>query len=849
MDEAGTDSRPTTHSHAAVSNPLRKIKHKFNKLKKSGSVRSRSGIESARNVDDLTDSASLSGLPVDEHPSQKAVYLLANQHVDDAGDSSVCSSLEPDEERFDSMSGFAEPTAGTVHGDEEVISRQDQEVANEAADETVAMHIGGDNTGMRLDLSIMSGTDLIAKDRNGFSDPYVKVRYKNKTVYKTRVISKSLNPIWNEKCSVTIDDPSQPILLLVYDRDTFTEDDFLGRESLDLSTLQRDRPVDQALALRGMDEPVGDPEIWSEQEGSMGQLHIRYVLHTSDSQVVRPPIDQECSADTHYSSFESLVTQIARHTGETTMTSEWDYIVKVALMEGSNLLAMDDNGLSDPYVRFKLQNEKYKTKVKNKTLNPKWMETFSLHLYDNKSWELDIRVFDHNIAGRDDFMGRTSLDLGKFEKDRTHDIYLHLVDQIGVLHLLVTITGAVSSTDHEVSSTARDSISRSYGLFNSVKNFADVGWLQVKVIRAHDLSSKDWGGKSDPFCNVELINTMLQSHTAYSTLNPEWNRVFTMPVKDIHSVLEVTIYDEDKDMKKEFIGKVAIPLILIDNGVQKWYGLKDRKLFNRVKGEVLLELDLVFNHVKAAIRTFNPREERMLQDEPKFKISLFKRNVNRVRAIGASLMAAKDCWQSLVDWHNPTKTLVAFLAFMVAVWNFELYMLPLTLIMLYMWNRVVREIKGSAGDDMVLFEADMEEEGDEEEDDKENKRSFREYIDVVKSICCTIQEILGQIADLGEAIKNSVNWTVPWLSMLAVFALLVIMLILYVIPLRYIVLLWGINKFTKKLRKPNYIPNNEVLDYLSRVPSDVEKMMYREIRADPTRNSPLLKNRKAAKSK
>jgi len=43
-------------------------------------------------------------------------------------------------------------------------------------------------------------------------------------------------------------------------------------------------------------------------------------------------------------------------------------------------------------------------------------------------------------------------------------------------------------------------------------------------------------------------------------------------------------------------------------------------------------------------------------------------------------------------------------AFMVGVWNFELYMLPLTLIMLFIWNLMVREIKGtSAADDMVYF--------------------------------------------------------------------------------------------------------------------------------------------------
>lgn len=32
-------------------------------------------------------------------------------------------------------------------------------------------------------------------------------------------------------------------------------------------------------------------------------------------------------------------------------------------------------------------------------------------------------------------------------------------------------------------------------------------------------------------------------------------------VKDIHSVLEVTVYDEDRDRSADFLGKVAIPLL------------------------------------------------------------------------------------------------------------------------------------------------------------------------------------------------------------------------------------------------------------------------------------------------
>ena len=39
--------------------------------------------------------------------------------------------------------------------------------------------------------------------------------------------------------------------------------------------------------------------------------------------------------------------------------------------------------------------------------------------------------------------------------------------------------------------------------------------------------------------------------------------------------------------------------------------------------------------------------------------------------------------------------------------------------------------------------------------------------------------------------------------------------------------LWpGINKFTKKIRKPNAVDNNELMDFLSRIPSDVEVVRW-----------------------
>jgi hypothetical protein len=79
--------------------------------------------------------------------------------------------------------------------------------------------------------------------------------------------------------------------------------------------------------------------------------------------------------------------------------------------------------------------------------------------------------------------------------------------------------------------------------------------------------------------------------------------MFFSNVKDINSVLEVTVYDEDRDHKVEFLGKVAIPLLRIRNGEKKWYSLKDKKLHVRAKGncpQILMEMTVLWNPVSNA---------------------------------------------------------------------------------------------------------------------------------------------------------------------------------------------------------------------------------------------------------
>lgn len=69
-----------------------------------------------------------------------------------------------------------------------------------------------------------------------------------------------------------------------------------------------------------------------------------------------------------------------------------------------------------------------------------------------------------------------------------------------------------------------------------------------------------------------------------------------------------------------------------------------------------------------------------------------------------------------------------------------------------------------------------------------------------------------------------INFSVPFLSYLAILLLFGATVVLYYVPIRYLIMGWGINKFTRKILRPNTIPNNELLDLISRVPDNEEKV-------------------------
>jgi Ca2+-dependent lipid-binding protein len=69
----------------------------------------------------------------------------------------------------------------------------------------------------------------------------VKVKIGNRQFYKSRTIFKNLNPKWEEKFTLPIEDPFRPVSLRVFDYDRGMNDDPMGGAEIDPSSLELDK--------------------------------------------------------------------------------------------------------------------------------------------------------------------------------------------------------------------------------------------------------------------------------------------------------------------------------------------------------------------------------------------------------------------------------------------------------------------------------------------------------------------------------------------------------------------------------------------------------------------------------
>lgn len=118
----------------------------------------------------------------------------------------------------------------------------------------------------------------------------------------------------------------------------------------------------------------------------------------------------------------------------------------IHVIEADHLLGVDKSGLSDPYVKVRVNSkEVLKTKVKKDTLSPNWSETVAIPgVSTDQPVVMDFQVKDHNTIGGNKDLGGCDVSLWEYIQPGAGaggslqaDFWAPVDGQGGKLHLML----------------------------------------------------------------------------------------------------------------------------------------------------------------------------------------------------------------------------------------------------------------------------------------------------------------------------------------------------------------------------------------------------------------------------
>ncbi|XP_053225800.1 rasGAP-activating-like protein 1 isoform X1 [Podarcis raffonei] len=220
-----------------------------------------------------------------------------------------------------------------------------------------------------LHFRVVEGRDLPAKDVSGTSDPYCIIKVDNEVVARTATVWKNLNPFWGEEYTLHLPMGFHNLSFYVLDEDTIGHDDAIGKISLSKDFISsHSRGIDSWINL----SPV-DPN-----EEVQGEISV-------ELQVVE----------------ESHKRVLCCH-----------------VIEARDLAPRDTSGTSDPFARVLWNGQELETAIIKKTRFPRWDEMLEFVLEEGTSGEtpLIVEVWDWDMVGKNDFLGRVEFSLDALQK-------------------------------------------------------------------------------------------------------------------------------------------------------------------------------------------------------------------------------------------------------------------------------------------------------------------------------------------------------------------------------------------------------------------------------------------------
>ncbi|XP_070571992.1 rasGAP-activating-like protein 1 isoform X2 [Ptychodera flava] len=228
-------------------------------------------------------------------------------------------------------------------------------------------------------LRVGEGKDLPAKDITGSSDPYCLVKIDNEVVARTATVWKTLDPFWGEEYTLHLPSGFHNLSLYVYDEDTLSVDDIIGKVSLDKELLDNN--------------PRAGIEKW-------------FKLHKVNR-------DSEVQGEVH---INLTLVEENKH-----------YTFRCQVIEARDLAAKDKTGTSDPFAKVTYNGTNKSTQTIRRTRFPRWYETFDFEIMGPlKDAVIHLTVWDWDRLGNNDYMGRIELHPADLVPNRTYDEWLRL---------------------------------------------------------------------------------------------------------------------------------------------------------------------------------------------------------------------------------------------------------------------------------------------------------------------------------------------------------------------------------------------------------------------------------------
>ncbi|RHZ44097.1 hypothetical protein Glove_759g11 [Diversispora epigaea] len=268
-----------------------------------------------------------------------------------------------------------------------------------------------------LRIDIIEGQKLAAKDRNGFSDPYITINIGDET-FNTQVIDKNLNPVWNASFDHKLDpqNPHNEIQFICWDKDIFGHD-YMGEVTVNLFNFWEGNDIGYfnesnkpqwypLISARKGEEVSGqillkiglidnenkflDEREWYTIWRQMNKLNIKEEEDTTN--IVNDTNDANNYNDDN----------VVRHRKKTFSMSKLNEVIGVIFLEivkATDLPPEKDVtklGFDmDPFVVVSFSKKTFRTQVINHDLNPVWNE--KLHfpiLKSEEKYSIKLSVYD-----------------------------------------------------------------------------------------------------------------------------------------------------------------------------------------------------------------------------------------------------------------------------------------------------------------------------------------------------------------------------------------------------------------------------------------------------------------------